>query len=1280
MIQLSYFQITCVFHLLLIAIYAIHSSSSTQISTKQSFNAAGKYYGNQFVRQVLVVAGNFTIGGEVVNIAQYDILTGIWSNKYQAELYLYGESNGVIWDIAVNRTSQPINKMYVAGLFDTVSKTSQVQFCSVGAWDGIYFEKVGESLCPRGGMESIKIQTIVLGNNGDLFVGGTFETTVWDGLTFVVMFHTAQFNAKRSSWLPLSGGQLRTREGSAKVNSLAWDAQSEVLYIGGLFNRIDNRSMTNGLAQWTESLGVVEFTGGGVANYDNDVWNCMVQSIAFEPQSQSLFVSGTFQRVGGAWCQGIAVWHKPSQVWKCLHKESYFIGTVTTMLLTDTWLYLSGWAAASSSWEGKNWQSPYAIARLNIAGYIEQYDASLFSPSNNSYENNTTNSNNSSSANSTNKYLNFHRSYHKQHKNLFESEHFKQRQLRKQSKRIKNKPNYVRNFDQNMFAQSDAVDSSVTNSATIMPVSVNRTHAPTSAPTQKPLWFPQWSWLPGFTGGNGPILRLTAGSSDFEHCLFIAGAFDNYPAVVIWRISHTTGDVNITGIGGKQVIEGLITSVTQAYLPYEPLPPPVPPPQPVIHRDYTFFILFACVLVGIIMGLGFAVGCFSKTYSSSHTEANTDVQMAMSLMTLSDGGNNAVDFRQCFERAMKARHLPTHESLLMINPKEIVLSRIIGEGSFGRVWSGQWRNNAVAVKEFVFAQAAIVGGSLERHNIIEEIVGEAGIMACLRHPKILQLYGCSLTMQAIWIVSELCNRGSLRMVLNDESVDLPLIKKLSISMDVADGMLYLHTRTPPIIHRDLKSQNIFVTEPAKGHFVAKIGDWGSARAIALTGGKSMTHGVGTACWLSPEVIKYAHFSKSSDIYAYGIVLWEIFTRQEIYEGLSAAQIIAKVAYEGLRPQVPRDCPWEKVMTGCWRTSAEERPNFQSILLSLSKIYSVARSKIIQTKLNAKPRPKIMSNPNITSNKSNSGNSSSNNYSSDHKNYDGNSSTNSQVMTGNGSNTSLPDDLLDSMSLPFVYVGSGSSGDHNSFNPHSAVSDTMNVFIRGSSDENDHYIYPYDGLSTVPGEEDETSLLLGSDPELHAISDSYIKQYAHPGSSSDKRRPPPLPLDDMKPSSSGGKKGVGRDNNQSKSGSNEDDLDYNPQTSRSKAMSKPNMKKITSSNSFFSHHNNNNMQNNSDDITPRVYQFPRDSTTHHNNDSNINPVSSPIVINNDQSTNINILNNNNNNNNNKNIDNPAVRHGTDDHEPNQTSSDPSTLAYYLLLEKYNLSQKGSTDTT
>ncbi|CAN0225727.1 unnamed protein product, partial [Ectocarpus sp. 13 AM-2016] len=118
----------------------------------------------------------------------------------------------------------------------------------------------------------------------------------------------------------------------------------------------------------------------------------------------------------------------------------------------------------------------------------------------------------------------------------------------------------------------------------------------------------------------------------------------------------------------------------------------------------------------------------------------------------------------------------------------------------------------VAVKEFVFAQAAISGGSLQRNELIEEIVGEAAIMSVLQHPRILHLYGCSLTSQAIWIVSELCPRGSLRQVLDDRGTPLTPRARLRVAVDVAEGMLYLHSREEPVIHRDLKSHNIFMME------------------------------------------------------------------------------------------------------------------------------------------------------------------------------------------------------------------------------------------------------------------------------------------------------------------------------------------------------------------------------------------------------------------------------------------------------------------------------------
>lgn len=270
----------------------------------------------------------------------------------------------------------------------------------------------------------------------------------------------------------------------------------------------------------------------------------------------------------------------------------------------------------------------------------------------------------------------------------------------------------------------------------------------------------------------------------------------------------------------------------------------------------------------------------------------------------------------------------------------------------------------MAVKEFVFAQAAVAGKSSMQQEIVEEIIGEAGMMAILRHPNVLQLFGCSLTAQAIWIVSELCSLGSLRQMLDDNDRVLPLEDRLNLALQVAEGMTYLHNQEPPIIHRDLKSHNIFVHETftdsedasvssdrqrkrrkqsdplekmeTHSTIVAKIGDWGSARAT-LSGSRTMTHGVGTACWLAPEVIKHARSSKFSDVYGYGIVLWELATREEVYQGLETTQIIAKVANENLRPPVPQDCPWKDIMVKCWAENPLDRLEFSDIVRELNDL-------------------------------------------------------------------------------------------------------------------------------------------------------------------------------------------------------------------------------------------------------------------------------------------------------------------------------------------------------
>lgn len=124
-------------------------------------------------------------------------------------------------------------------------------------------------------------------------------------------------------------------------------------------------------------------------------------------------------------------------------------------------------------------------------------------------------------------------------------------------------------------------------------------------------------------------------------------------------------------------------------------------------------------------------------------------------------------------------------------------------------------------------------------------------------------------------------------------------------------------------------------------FTAKIGDWGSARAIAASGAMdSMTQGVGTTCWLAPEVIEFAHASVASDTYAFGIILWEIMTGKEVFVGLTANQIIARVVKFGLRPAVSEDCPLRDLMQACWAQNPGDRPNFIDIVNTLRDLYNI----------------------------------------------------------------------------------------------------------------------------------------------------------------------------------------------------------------------------------------------------------------------------------------------------------------------------------------------------
>jgi len=859
----------------------------------------------------LVVAGKLAVQGGPCNIAQMNLATREWSLQQRIQLSLYNSySGGEVYSLLSNHTEessssstslaskqqsdQGSGELIVVGAFDTTYRNSQVTYCSVGKWDGTQLSKVGEGLCNSALSKGMKITTAAFAGPQDVYVAGSFHTQVWNGdrHEFVKIFNIAHFNAVEQVWLPLNVGQITCSWCTVTVLALAWDSKREQLHVAGKFNAIDGMNIPAGLAIYDYKSGHLVAHPGGGLSMRNSTQDGVGTALQFDEEAGVLYVMGSFERLTASpgICLGLAAYEIEHNLWTCLATAAHTVLPTggNNMLLTPYGLMVAGETGNSTTWPDNS--RPYTIALLTSTlkkkrvvtttkKYATEDDDALVD-----HEVNVT----------------------------------------------------VRAFD--------------------------------------------WSWLPGFDGHNEPLHALSNGFGDYQGSVFIAG--DNL--VAMWSYKKLTGDGTssgrstiVTSTSSQPVLkastdvfsEGKIVGAVMAISQMMPETSGLGKGASGTNTvNYT--IIVYCIALGTLIGMFIAIACNKKVTSTIVTLFNKDGQLAgIPLDTLSYNGIEDSNIMEAYRRAMAIRYVHTPNPLTLINSKDIMLYRIIGEGSFGRVWSAKWGASTVAVKEFPFAQAAVAGRSMQQQEIIDSIVGEAGMMAILRHPNVLQLFGCSLTAQAIWIVSELCSLGSLRQLLDDQSRELPLCLKLSLALQVAEGMAYLHNQDPPIIHRDLKSHNIFVHETfasaestasprpsesgmsdstgtesrdedsssPKPTVVVKIGDWGAARASLSRGERTMTHGVGTACWMAPETIQKDRSSKYSDVYSYGIILWEIWTREEVYKGLAPPQIIHRVANESLRPPVPEDCRWKELMVRCWSQLPLDRPNFDEIVEELNRI-------------------------------------------------------------------------------------------------------------------------------------------------------------------------------------------------------------------------------------------------------------------------------------------------------------------------------------------------------
>ncbi|UXI16815.1 ataxin-10-like [Sarcoptes scabiei] len=270
-----------------------------------------------------------------------------------------------------------------------------------------------------------------------------------------------------------------------------------------------------------------------------------------------------------------------------------------------------------------------------------------------------------------------------------------------------------------------------------------------------------------------------------------------------------------------------------------------------------------------------------------------------------------------------------------IDFRNLTFDRPIGQGGFSRVYRGRWNNDImVAIKEpFYYSHNSI---SLINRAILEE----ARLHLHLNHPNIIKLYGISINAHRLYLIMEYAHGRSLRELLSQRSLTPNLIIKFAIQ--ISSAMEYLHSLRPkPIIHRDLKSLNILLNRPITdddwSYKQIKLTDLGLAREFSGSAQSMMTQ-CGTYAWMAPESITESKFSKASDVWSFGVVLWELLTGQIPYRNVSGAAVAFGIGNRKLTLPIPESCPDElkRILKSCWQQSPNQRPNFRTIRLDLEK--------------------------------------------------------------------------------------------------------------------------------------------------------------------------------------------------------------------------------------------------------------------------------------------------------------------------------------------------------
>ncbi|KAJ3681352.1 hypothetical protein LUZ60_015841 [Juncus effusus] len=268
--------------------------------------------------------------------------------------------------------------------------------------------------------------------------------------------------------------------------------------------------------------------------------------------------------------------------------------------------------------------------------------------------------------------------------------------------------------------------------------------------------------------------------------------------------------------------------------------------------------------------------------------------------------------------------------------EDLTIGEQVGQGSSGTVYHALWYGSDVAVKVF------------SKQEYSEEVIlsfrQEVSLMKRLRHPNILLFMGAVTSPQRLCIVTEYLPRGCLLRLLQKNNIRLDWRRRIHMALDIARGLNYLHHYSPPIVHRDLKSSNLLVDK----NWTVKVADFGLSR-LKRQSFLTTKSGNGTPQWMAPEVLRNEPSDEKSDVYSYGVILWELVTQKIPWENLNSIQVIGAVGFMNQRLELPSDVDpqWASIVYSCWDSEPQKRPSFQELV---EKMRDLLRQHTMQHQL------------------------------------------------------------------------------------------------------------------------------------------------------------------------------------------------------------------------------------------------------------------------------------------------------------------------------------------